>query len=39
VLFRSNKGDIVFNANFGADRVFAWVCLGAHRWQTLKSAE
>jgi hypothetical protein len=34
-----NKGDIVFNANFGADRVFAWVCLGAHRWQTLKSAE
>jgi len=34
-----NKGDIVFNANFGVDRVFAWVCLGAHRWQTLKSAE
>ena len=34
-----NKGDIVFNANLGADRVFAWVCLGAHRWQTLKSAE
>jgi hypothetical protein len=34
-----NKGDIVFNANFGADRVFAWVCLGAYRWQTLKSAE
>jgi hypothetical protein len=33
------RGDIVFNANFGADRVFAWVCLGAHRWQTLKSAE
>jgi hypothetical protein len=34
-----NKGDIVFNANLGADRVFAWVCLGAYRWQTLKSAE
>jgi hypothetical protein len=34
-----NKGDIVFNANFGADRVFAWVCLGAYKWQTLKSAE
>lgn len=33
------RGDIVFNSNFGADRVFAWVCLGAHRWQTLKSAE
>jgi hypothetical protein len=34
-----NKGDIVFNANLGPDRVFAWVCLGAYRWQTLKSAE
>ena len=34
-----NKGDIVFNTNLGADRVFAWVCLGAYRWQTLKSAE
>jgi hypothetical protein len=34
-----NKGDIVFNANLGADRVFAWVCLGAYRWQTLKSSE
>jgi len=34
-----NKGDIVFNANLGPDRVFAWVRLGAHRWQTLKSAE
>jgi hypothetical protein len=33
------KGDIVFNANLGDDRVFAWVCLGAHRWKTLKSAE
>jgi hypothetical protein len=34
-----NKGDIVFNANPGAGRVFAWVCLGAYQWQTLKSAE
>jgi hypothetical protein len=34
-----NKGDIVFNSNFGTDRVFAWVCLGAYKWQTLKSAE
>jgi len=33
------KGDIVFNANLGDDRVFAWVCIGAHRWKTLKSAE
>lgn len=33
------RGDIVFNSNPGTDRVFAWVCLGAHKWQTLKSAE
>jgi hypothetical protein len=33
------KGDIVFNSNLGDDRVFAWVCLGAYRWKTLKSAE
>ena len=33
------RGDLVFNTSPGADRVFAWVCLGAHRWQTLKSAE
>lgn len=33
------RGDIVFNASPGPDRVFAWVCLGAHRWQVLKSAE
>jgi hypothetical protein len=33
------RGDIVFNSNPGPDRVFAWVCLGAFKWQTLKSAE
>jgi hypothetical protein len=33
------RGDLVLNTSPGADRVFAWVCLGAHRWQTLKSAE
>jgi hypothetical protein len=33
------KGDMVFNTNPGTDRVFAWVCIGAHRWQPLKSAE
>jgi hypothetical protein len=33
------RGDIVFNASPGPDRVFAWVCLGAHKWQVLKSAE
>jgi hypothetical protein len=33
------KGDMVFNANPGSNRVFAWVCLGAFKWQVLKSAE
>jgi hypothetical protein len=33
------RGDLVFNSNPGPDRVFAWVCLGAFKWQTLKSAE
>ena len=33
------KGDIVFNSNPGDNSVFAWVCLGAFRWKTLKSAE
>jgi hypothetical protein len=33
------RGDLVFNTNPGTNRVFAWVCLGAHKWQALKSAE
>jgi hypothetical protein len=33
------RGDLVLNSSPGPDRVFAWVCLGAHRWQVLKSAE
>ena len=33
------KGDVVFNANPGADRVFAWVCTGAYNWQVIKGAE
>lgn len=36
--YTGNKGDIVFNTSFGADKVFAWVCIGGFRWQTLKSA-
>ena len=30
------RGDIIFNSNPGADQVFAWVCLGSYKWQTLK---
>ena len=33
------KGDIVFNANPSADRVFAWVCTGSYNWQVIKGAE
>ena len=33
------RGDMVFNANPGPDRVFAWVCLGSYNWQVLKSSE
>lgn len=32
------RGDMVFNSNPGPDLVFAWVCLGAYKWQPLKSA-
>jgi hypothetical protein len=35
------RGDIVFNTNPDGtldDTVFAWVCLGAYRWKSLKSA-
>jgi len=33
------KGDVVFNANPGPDRVFAWICTGAYNWQVIKGAE
>jgi hypothetical protein len=33
------RGDMVFNSSPKEDRVFAWVCLGAFKWQPLKSAE
>jgi len=33
------RGDLIFNANPGQDRVFAWQCLGGLRWQALKSSE
>jgi len=36
--YAGTRGDIVFNSNPDDSPVFAWVCLGAHRWKTLKSA-
>lgn len=37
--YSGTRGDLVFNANLGPDRIFGWMCLGGHKWQTLKSAE
>jgi len=37
--YSGTKGDIVFNSDPNDSSVFAWVCIGAHRWKTLKSAE
>jgi hypothetical protein len=36
--YSGTKGDIVFNSDPNDTPVFAWVCIGAHRWKTLKSA-
>ena len=36
---KGTKGDIVFNANPGPDRVFAWICTGSYNWQVIKGAE
>lgn len=37
--YSGTKGDIVFNINAGADTPFAWICLGAFRWQSLKAGK
>ena len=36
--YQGAKGDVVFNSNFAPGGTFAWICLGAYRWQELKSA-
>jgi hypothetical protein len=35
--YSGTKGDIVINSDFKADGVFAWICLGAFRWQPIKT--
>lgn len=37
--YEGNKGDIVFNVDMTPDTPFAWICLGAFRWQALKAAK
>ena len=36
--YQGAKGDIVFNTAYVPGGTFAWICLGAFRWQELKSA-
>lgn len=36
--YAGTKGDIVFNSNPN-DSVFAWVCLGSHKWKVLRAVE
>lgn len=36
--YSGTKGDIVFNTNVN-DGIFAWMCLGAFRWQTVRMAQ
>lgn len=36
--YAGTKGDIVFNSDPRESEPFAWVCLGNHRWQALRSA-
>lgn len=37
--YSGTKGDIVYNTNVGSanDNTFAWMCLGAFKWQALKA--
>lgn len=35
--YSGTKGDLVFNVNTTPDTPFAWICLGAFRWQPLKA--
>jgi len=37
--YSGTRGDIVFNSDPNDGQPFAWVCLGAFRWQPLKAAQ
>jgi predicted house-cleaning noncanonical NTP pyrophosphatase (MazG superfamily) len=37
--YSGTRGDIVFNSDPTDGQPFAWVCLGAFRWQPLKAAQ
>ena len=33
------RGDLIFNSNPTPNSPFAWVCLGAFKWKTIKAIE
>ena len=36
--YQGGKGDITFNTNVSKENlVFAWVCLGGHKWLPLRA--
>jgi hypothetical protein len=37
--YSGTRGDIVFNSDPTDGQPFAWVCLGAFRWQPLKAVQ
>lgn len=37
--YRGQKGDIVFNSNPSPGTPFAWQCLGAFNWQSIRGAQ
>jgi hypothetical protein len=37
--YSGTRGDIVFNADPAEGTPFAWVCLGGHKWKTLRVVE
>lgn len=37
--YSGTKGDVVFNINAGGDNPFAWICLGAFRWQAIRAMQ
>lgn len=37
--YSGTKGDIVFNLGASPENPFAWICLGAFRWQALKAVK
>jgi len=37
--YSGTKGDIIFNADPMPGQPFAWVCLGAYKWKTLRAVE